>query len=308
MILITCLDPILEGIFYVDELVAGADSKVIDRDYNIGSKGIIAGRILKNLNAPIYLTGYLGGLKGQLMANILKTLNIDNDFVFIKDESKSRIIIRQDKRTYKITEESPRITREEINAFYKLYNKFLDSFGIICAFGEIPTSLSDDFYFHIITMANRRNKKFILEAEGKALEYGIKAKPFMVKLERKDLEHLSKLELHFESEIIRVGLSLVEEGIEILAIDLAEKGSIILTKDKGYRLEIGEVHKSLGLDYGYMVSGFAFGLSRNYDLETIMRLGQGARIAYSQADNLDRIDMADIKSIMPRINIRKINY
>ena len=44
--IITCLDPILEGIFYVDELFAG-DSKVMSRDYNIGSKGVIAGRILK---------------------------------------------------------------------------------------------------------------------------------------------------------------------------------------------------------------------------------------------------------------------
>src|SRR5699024_10726017 len=145
-------------------------------------------------------------------------------------------------------------------------------------------------------------------AKGEHLKYGLKANPFMVKLDREDLEDLSNLRLDYETEIIKVGHSIVEQGIELVAIDLAEKGSIILTKDKGYRLEIDSSIASLQEDKGYMLAGFAFGFYKNYDLETIMKFAQASRLVYAIEDDLDRIDMSDIKRFMTKIEIYPINY
>ena len=309
MILTICLDPILEKIYYVENLHPKLENFANKKIYNIGGKGIVSGRILNNLNVDIFASGFLGGLQGQYIFSKLKDEEIYNEFVSIKDETRSSIIVIQnDESLTRITEESPRITREEASSFYDIYEKVIDRFDIILGQGNLPTGLSDDIYYDLITIANRNDKKFILEAKKKELKYGLLANPFMVKVKKDDLEYLSNLHLDFESEIIKVGHSIVEQGIELVAIDLDEKGSIILTRDKGYRLEFNNEIANIGVDNGYMVAGFAFGLYKKHDLETIMKLGQGARLAYGLEDDIDRIDMSDIKRYMSKIDIRTINY
>lgn len=172
----------------------------------------------------------------------------------------------------------------------------------------MPIGLPDDIYFDLISAANNKDKIFILEAKGEYLKYGIKANPFMVKLVKEDLEEISNLILDYETEIIKIGHSIVEQGVEVVAIDLAEKGSLILTKDKGYRLEIDNSIADIGEDKGYMIAGFAFGIYKNYDVETILRLAQASRLVYAIEDDMDRIDMSDIKSFMSKIDIYPINY
>ncbi|NLY45404.1 MAG: hypothetical protein GX053_05385 [Tissierella sp.] len=309
MILSICLDPVMEKIYYLDNLHPKVENFANKKVYNIGGKCTVSGRILKNLNADIFASGFLGGLQGQYIFSKFKEADIYNDFVPIKDDTKSSVIIFQnDELLTKIIEASPRITREERNSFYDVYEKILDKFDIVLGQGGLPAGLSDDIYYDLITMANRSNKKFILEAKEEELKYGLLANPFMVKLKKDDLEYLSNLHLDFESEIIKVGHSIVEQGIELVVIDLDEKGSIVLTKNKGYRLEFNNEINNIGEDNGYMVAGFAFGLYKKHDLETIMKLGQGARLAYSTVDDIDRIDMSDIKRYMSIIEIGTINY
>lgn len=309
MILTISFNPVLESKYYVDDLYPRVENQASKKIHNISSKGILSARVLNSLNIDTFATGFIGGLQGQYILNKLKEADIYNDFVSIKDESKSTIvIIQKDELLTKITEESPRITREEVGSFYELYAKLIDRFDFILSQDTLPIGLPEDIYFDLIGLANRNDKKFILEASGKELKYGLEAKPFMVKLRKDDLESLSNLELDFENEIIKVGHSIVEQGIQLLVIDLDDKGSIVLTQDKGYRLELDNSINNIGYDNGYMAAGFAFGLYKNYDLETIMKFGQASRLVYSIEDDLDRIDMSDIKKYMTMIEIRTINY
>ena len=309
MILSICFDPILESKYYVDKLLLRQESLVNKKVYNLGGNGLTTARILNNLNVDLFASGFLGGLEGDYIFSRLKDMDIYNDFIPIKDNTRSKLVIMQeDDLLTCITEESPRITRDELGSFYELYAKILDRFSIISSQGNMPIGLPDDIYFDLISAANNKDKIFILEAKGEYLKYGIKANPFMVKLVKEDLEEISNLILDYETEIIKIGHSIVEQGVEVVAIDLAEKGSLILTKDKGYRLEIDNSIADIGEDKGYMIAGFAFGIYKNYDVETILRLAQASRLVYAIEDDMDRIDMSDIKSFMSKIDIYPINY
>lgn len=309
MILSICFDPILESKYYVDKLLLRQESLVNKKVYNLGGNGLTTARILNNLNVDLFASGFLGGPEGDYIFTRLKDMDIYNDFIPIKDNTRSKLVIMQeDDLLTCITEESPRITRDELGSFYELYAKILDRFSIISSQGNMPIGLPDDIYFDLISAANNKDKIFILEAKGEYLKYGIKANPFMVKLVKEDLEEISNLILDYETEIIKIGHSIVEQGVEVVAIDLAEKGSLILTKDKGYRLEIDNSIADIGEDKGYMIAGFAFGIYKNYDVETILRLAQASRLVYAIEDDMDRIDMSDIKSFMSKIDIYPINY
>ena len=309
MILSICFDPILENKYYVDKLLLKEESLANKKIYNLSGNGLTTARILNNLNVDVFASGFLGGQEGDYIFNKLKDMDIYNDFISIKDNSKSRVVIMQeDELLTSITEESPRITRDELGSFYQLYAKILDRFSIISSQDNLPMGLPDDIYFDLISAANKKDIKFILEAKGEHLKNGLNANPFMVKLVKEDLEEISNLILDYETEIIKVGYSIVEQGVEVVAIDLGEKGSLVLTKEKGYRLEIDSSVGRIGQDKGYMVAGFAFGIYKKYDIDTVLKLSQASRLVYAIEDDLDRIDMSDIKSFMTKIDIYPINY
>lgn len=310
MILTICFDPVLEKSYYVDNLFPGKESIASKKIYDIRGKGIINGLILRHLNVDVFTTGFVGGLQGQYISNILKEKRVYIEFIPIRDESRSRLLIYQDEELLTmIGEEGPRITRDEIGSFYKFYSTILDRFDIICGLGNPPTNVGDDIYYDLIKVTNKHRKKFILDAEGEELRQGLAARPFMVRLNKKDLEELSNLVLDFENEIIKVARSIVEEGVELVAVDLGDQGSIFLTQDGGYRLELTNTSiPMLGEDQGYLAAGFAFGLYKSYDLETIMRLAQAFRIAYAMGNDLEQIEMSDIKKFMTKIEIFRIYY
>lgn len=310
MILTITPDPIFETEYYVANLRPKIKAKAEKVVYNIRGQGLNSSRILKNHNVDVFAMGFLGGLRGQYIFNKLRELEIYNDFTLIKDETRGEIVLFQDGDILSIiSEESPRITREELGQFYELYNKILLDSNLIYASGSLPIGLPQETYFDLVQMANRKGKRVILDVRDRELVYGIEGRPFMVKLNKEDLEDISKLKLNFENEIIKVGHSIIENGIKIVAIDLNEKGTIVLTKDRGYRLELSNRDMGpLNEDKGYMVSGYAFGIEKQYDLDTTMKLGLGMRIAYGLDEDIDRIDMSDIKRIMSRIEISPIYY
>ena len=72
MILTICFDPVLEKSYYVDNLFPGKESIASKKIYDIRGKGIINGLILRHLNVDVFTTGFVGGLQGQYISNILK--------------------------------------------------------------------------------------------------------------------------------------------------------------------------------------------------------------------------------------------
>lgn len=308
MILTVGFDSFLEKIYHLNKWNQFETNQVKDCAYNLGGKSINVAMALKDLNLDIFTTGFLGGLNGKYIFSGLKELDIYNDFIHIKDETPANISVFKDKDfLFKLREPSPRITREELGKFYQIYENIVYRYEFICALGEIPLELPRDIYFNLIKIAKEHKRKLILDTSGEELSRGIEAIPFMLKLKLEDLEKLSKIKINFESEIIKLASTYIEKGIKIIVIDLDEKGSIVLTEDLGYRVEISNNECKLKEDNGYMVCGYTFGLKKRYDIETIIKLGQSMRIVYNDNDT-NLIDMSDIKRKMKDIEIRKINY
>lgn len=309
MILTINLNPVLEKIYYMEKLLARVETEAEKTVYKSSGAGINTSQILNNLNLNLLPIGFLGGLSGKYIFNDLRDQGIDSDFIVIKDETQASIsLVENNKFLSKIIESKPRVTREELGSFYELYQRAISKCSIICGLGSIPNGSPDEIYFDLITLANRESKRFLLDAEGIELQYGIEAKPYMVKTNVRELENLTRLELNFENEIIKAGNYILEKDVEILLIDLDEKGSIVLTKDRGYRLEIDDIEFPLNIDQGYTLAGYAFGMEKEYDLDMTMRLGQAFRIAYGVAESIVDIDMSDIKKMMGNITIRPIYY
>lgn len=310
MILAIDLNPTTYRKYAVDRVSLNEETKAKSLVYSPGGTGITIARLLDIFSENSFITGFLGGTNGEYYHRKLSEIGIMHDFAPIKDETRTTVKLADGEgNLITVLESGPRITREELVRFYELYSKVIDRSDIICASGTLPQGVSNDIYFNLITMANRKEKLFILDVAGEELAEGIDASPYMVIISKQELQSLIKLNLNFENEIIKAGKYILDKGVKVVVINLQERGTIVLGEEKGYRLEM----PSLDIDMNMMdncgiLAGIALGINRNYDFEMTLKLGQAFSIAYSKELDMNRIEMSDVKKLMGKIEIYPINH
>lgn len=310
MILTLDLNPRMDRRYALDKIHIGKDTKAKSLIYSPGGNGMVATNLLHTFNERSFMTGFLGGVSGESFHKKLTEMSIMHEFVSIKEETATNIQIVDENKNYTtISEDGPRITREEVVSFYELYSSLIENANIICGLGELfPLGTPKDIFFNLILMANKKNKKFILDISGEELSHGLDASPYMVIMRQSELEDITKLSLTFENEIIKAGRYILDKGIEFVIIDLKSKGSIVLGQEKGYRIEVPYYDRINGKNNKVMSSGFALGIHRNYDIEMTLKLGQAFDIAANSISDIMEVEMSDIKRIMSEIEVYPINY
>lgn len=311
MILTIDLNPVTNKKYTVDKILINEETKSKSPVYSPGGSGVIIARLLNVFNENTLITGFLGGTNGEYYHRKLMEKGIMHKVIPIKDETRSNIeILDEDKNRTIISEYGPRITREEVVAFYELYDGLINESNIIICSGLLPQGVAPDIYFDLITISNRKEKISILDVGEEHLSKAIDAPPYAVVLSKDELENLVNLKLDFENEIIKAGKYILDKGVRILVINLQDKGIIVLEKEEGYRLEMSNLDINMDgeLDNSGIVVGLALGITRNYDFEMTLRLSQAFNIAYAMEQDINRLEMSDIKRIMGEIEIYLINY
>lgn len=309
MILSIDLNPILKRNYFMDSLelnLVNIPKKIICAP---SGAGIELANLLSRLNQEVMVSGFLGGVNGAFIHKYLLESSIPHDYLSIKDETTDNLIIWiKEGEDFLIRTREPRITREELGSFLELFNKLLNKSEIICFVGEISTNIPNEIFYDLICSSNKHNKRVLLSIKGEKLYYALKASPYLVVLSKEDLEHLTNLKLDYEYEIIKAGLFILEKGVSIVFIPLGSKGSIVLTHDNVYRIDVSNNKAEIcNVNYEYIIGGLAIAIEKNYDFDMMLKIGQACGIVncFSYREN---IDMSDIKRIMGEIEINKFNY
>ncbi|MBU5255116.1 1-phosphofructokinase family hexose kinase [Tissierella praeacuta] len=308
MILNIDLNPTLERNYLLDKIYLEKYNKAKSFDYSPGGKAFTTSILLDIFNEKSFVTGFLGGINGEHFHRKLAEMKMAHEFIPIKEETRT-VIKLQDEEAYTIiSEEGPRITREEVVSFYELYAKLIENSSIVCGLSSfLPQGVPKEIFFDLITLANKKGKKFILDVGADELFHGIDAAPYMVSLNQRELEGFMKISLDFENEIIKAGRYILDRGVEFVVIDLQNRGCLVLGQEKGYRVEIPYLgNKFRG--YSYISAGFALGINRNYDIEMTIRLGQAFSIVSNLEHDIMKVEVSDIKKFMSQIEIYPINY
>lgn len=308
MILNIDLNPTLDRNYTLDNVHLGKDNKPKSFECIPGGKAFTASVLLDAFNEKFFITGFLGGINGEYFHRKLSELKMVHEFIPIKEETRTVIRLQDEKNNTIISEEGPRITREEVVSFYELYANLMESTNIICGLSSsLPQGVPKEIFFDLITLANKKGKKFILDVGIDELPHGIDAVPYMVLFNQRELEDFMKISLHFENEIIKAGRYILDRGVEFVVIDLQNRGSLVLGQEKGYRVEIPYLGNRIR-DYNGMSAGFALGINRNYDIEMTIRLGQAFGLISNLEHNIMKVEVSDIKKLMGQVEIYPINY
>jgi 1-phosphofructokinase/tagatose 6-phosphate kinase len=157
-----------------------------------GGKGINVARALKRLGAPVVATGLAGGRTGTLLVEELTNEGILNDFVRIREESRTSIaVLDPTSNAYtEINEWGPAIAEDELQMLREKLDYLAQRAEFVVLAGSLPRGVDPGFYGELVRDLGRRQLLAVLDAEGEPLRLGVEAEPYLVAPNQREAEAL----------------------------------------------------------------------------------------------------------------------
>lgn len=269
-----------------------------------GGEGIELALMLRIMNEEALVCGIAGGNTGRIVREFLAESGIQHDLVEIKESTGEQLFIHYSDGQTLISEIKPRLSKDEAAAYMRQYKEKLNTCEITCITGTVPNNLPEGMLEDMLIMSRQFGRISLAALRGRDVAQAVKGSPFLMALDLESLENITHLKLEYDSEIIKACRYLLDKDIEYVFVDLREKGALVLSEEKGYRVDIPSIGREhCNSNYGYLLAGVALGMIRGYDEETIFRLGVAASLIHCFRRS-GEVDMSDIKGLMNKLEVR----
>jgi 1-phosphofructokinase/tagatose 6-phosphate kinase len=202
MIITVTLNAAIDRTLAVPNFRLGRRHRSVEQRSMAGGKGVNVARSLKKLGQPVIATGVAGGPTGTRIIEQLTEEAILNDFVRIREESRTSIAVvdpTSGEQT-EINERGPTVSEAELELFVdKLL--YLAKGAAVCVFsGSLPRGVPTELYAELIAQVNKLGVTTVLDSEGEALRLATKAAPSVVTPNELEAEELVGHEFSDDSD------------------------------------------------------------------------------------------------------------
>ncbi len=244
MILTVTLNPAVDKTCHINELLLGQVNRLQSVNSIAGGKGINVTKVLRQFDYPVTAMGFLGGYTGQLIQERLTEMDAECHFTHIDADTRvSTNILAENGYVTEILEPGPVITQEELRRFISEYKRQLQRASIVVLSGSIPRGVPDNIYETLTLLAKECGCKVFLDTSGEALKNGVKAIPYFLKPNKKELEYLVGRRLATREEIEKEIKKLLDNGIQKVVVSMGSKGFLYgdaegIVEQKPYKVKV----------------------------------------------------------------------
>ena len=274
MITTVTLNPAIDKTITTSRLLPGQVNRGNSVKNIAGGKGINVTKVLRQYGSSVCALGFLGGYTGRFIEEYVEGLGAESAFTQIAGETRtSTNVLSMDGYVTEILEPGPVICEEEKERFLQTYTEKLAGSRFVVLSGSSPKGLSTDIYAQLIELAERQKLRTVLDTSGELLVQGVKAKPFLIKPNTRELEYLTGRKLRELSEISEAALQLVSEGIAHVLVSMGEKGMLYATERKCLYAKAPEVKALNTVGSGdSAVAAAVMALQQEASMEDTLRL------------------------------------
>ena len=192
MITTVTLNPAIDKTITTSRLLPGQVNRGDSVKNIAGGKGINVTKVLRQYGSSVCALGFLGGYTGRFIEEYVEGLGAESAFTQIAGETRtSTNVLSMDGYVTEILEPGPVICEEEKERFLQTYTEKLAGSRFVVLSGSAPKGLPTDIYAQLIELAERQKLRTVLDTSGELLVQGVKAKPFLIKPNTRELEYLT---------------------------------------------------------------------------------------------------------------------
>ena len=182
------------------------------------------------------------------------------------------------------------------------------NYDIVAVCGSLPRGVSPELFADWLSQLHQAGVKVVLDSSNSALTAGLKAKPWLVKPNHRELEAWVGHPLNSLEEIIAAAQQLKAQGIENVIISVGAKGSLWINNEGVLKAEppkCENVVSTVGAGDS-MVAGLIYGFEKGLSkAETLVFATAVSAFAVSQS-NVGVSDLSLLDPILEKVQITMI--
>jgi 1-phosphofructokinase family hexose kinase len=192
VIITVTLNAALDKTLEVPNFTPGRRHRTVEQTTMPGGKGVNIARAIKRLEQPVIATGLAGGATGTRIVEALTDESILNDFVRIRDESRTNTVVLDPTTGMhtEINERGPAVSSQEL-ALFRDKLLYLAKGASICVFaGSLPRGIEPEVYGRLIRDVRKLGVLTVIDTDGEPLRLAVKAEPAVVSPNELEAEEL----------------------------------------------------------------------------------------------------------------------
>ena len=205
MIYTVTLNPSIDYVVNMEQLVEGMVNRVSTEHFYAGGKGINVSQILNQHGISNRALGFISGFTGNFIEGSLKEKGIDTDFIRLS-EGYSRINMKIKTTTdeTEINGMGPHIPKTEIDKLYRQLDLLTADDTLVLA-GSIPATLPDDFYEKMMEHVQDRGVKVVVDATKNLLLNVLTYRPFLIKPNHHEIAEMFGVTISTTEDLLQYG-------------------------------------------------------------------------------------------------------
>jgi 1-phosphofructokinase family hexose kinase len=202
MIITVTLNAAIDKTLAVPNFRLGRRHRATEQTAMAGGKGVNVARSLKVLGQPVIATGVAGGPTGTRIIEHLTEEAILNDFVRIRDESRTStaVVDPTSGEQTEINEWGPAVSEAELGLFIDKLLYLAKGAGMCVFAGSLPRGVDPGLYAQLIEEVRKLGVTTVLDSEGEPLRLATRAAPSVVTPNELEAEELAGHEFADEED------------------------------------------------------------------------------------------------------------
>lgn len=308
-IAILTLNPSLDVSYEVPQLIPDQKARATHTRYDPGGNGINVGRTLKTLGLRAESFCLVAGEIGLFLQRTLQQELDSLHCVRIPGETRVNCtLIQADPRIqYEVTAQGPMVPAAALEAVATGFLHAADQgFGVLT--GSLPPGVPDETYAGLARRLRDDGARAVVDAQPPALKAAVRARPFLIKPNRYELETLCGARLPTRDDVLRTAREVQRSGTNWVCVSLGGEGAVLVGKDEAYYATAPPITVRSTVGAGdAMLAGLVAGFARGGDAGAALRLGVACGTGTAEKPGTMLCTTKDIERLSAAIELHRLH-
>lgn len=304
------LNPAIDTILYLDAFRRNVTNRVKAAAETMGGKGTHVSMNLSVMGTPSRAFGFGFGQNGRRIIDMLAASKVEPCFVYDSHgESRVNYLIVEEstKDSTLISNRGPQPSAAQTEALCALMEERVQEGDYLALSGDASNFADPGIYNRILDGLSHKRLRVALDASGESLKRCVGCGLYLLKPNEDELAQLTGLTSATQQDIVKAVAALDRYNIEIVAVTLGGRGSIVRAGDKLYRVRAPQVRVYNTVGCGdCFVAGLLHGFAKGAPLEDNLRYATAAGAAMAEEALSVNFDAARAMQLCQRVIVERI--
>lgn len=303
------LNPAVDKTIYLKELNVGSLNRVEKTETYAGGKGINVAKLLRAFDVDVIATGFMAGNQGKNLLELLDQEGLEHDFVFTNGETRTNLKLMDGSTglTTEINEKGFSVNVGDVDKLKQKMTFLLEKAELLILSGSLPVGINPEIYKELIELSKNKGVKTILDADGEAFNFGIKALPFAIKPNIHELERFMGRGLNDLFSIKESAEQLVKKGIKSVIVSMGENGAIFASGEDVVKSTPFDIELVCSVAAGdSMVAAFAYALVNGFNRNKTVQFATAAGTLTAAKPGSSVCDPSEVFKRYNEISLEKL--